>query len=123
LLSFFTRFPYFSFDKMAPKLKRTASSLSRKSLHRLDTSASTASRRNSSNVKIQEENENSLNEVLEEESNDNEDEDEDEDEQNNSSSSNNKRDDDTVSVNSFEREMTLKDRQEVRLLIYCDKRI
>lgn len=104
---------------MAPKLKRTASSLSRKSLHRLDTSASTASRRNSSNVKIQEENENSLNEVLEEESNDNEDE----DEQNNSSSSNNKRDDDTVSVNSFEREMTLKDRQEVRLLIYCDKRI
>lgn len=99
---------------MAPKLKRTTSSLSRKSLHRLDTNNSTAaaaslSRRNSS-VKIQqEENENSLDEVLEEEdSNDNEEEDEEEDQ-----GRNKKHDDDTVSVNSIEREMTLKDRQEV----------
>ncbi len=102
---------------MGPKLKRTSSSLSRKSLPRLNSSRSTGSSNRRNSVKIQEENDphdNDLNEVLEEdEEEDSNDNDDDEEEDNNSRKSH-KHDTDIASVNSIEREMTLKDRQEVK---------
>lgn len=76
---------------MGPTLKRSTSSSFNKGPHRLHRTDSTSSNRRT------EEGDNGLNQVEEEEED-----------------TSNSKDNDTVSVNSMEREMTLKDRQEVK---------
>lgn len=80
---------------MGPTLKRTASSTFKKGSHHLQRSNSATSLNRSNE-------DNGLNQVEEEEDQD--------------STSNNNQDNDTISVNSMEREMTLKDRQEVKYI-------